>query len=283
MDSIMLNNNIQMPLLGFGVFQITDMNVCEQAVLHALETGYRMIDTAACYGNERAVGAAVRKSGISRDEIFLVSKVWIQDAGYERTMQSFAKTLENLQTDYLDLYLIHMPYGDYHGSWRAMEELYKQGKVRGIGVCNFLPDRLVDLILSHQIVPAVNQIELHPFCQQKALREVMAQYQIQTMAWAPFAEGQKQIFTNEVLKEIGRAYGKTPAQVILRWLRQENIIAIPKSVHFERIDENFSVDDFTMSDEDMMRTNQMDTGHSLILDIPSLAEVHRLHEIHFEQ
>ena len=283
MDMVPLNNQISMPLLGFGVFQITEGSLCEQAVLHALKTGYRMIDTAACYGNERAVGAAVRASGIPREEVFLVSKVWIQDAGYEKTMRSFAKTLENLQTDYLDLYLIHMPYGDYHGSWRAMEELYAQGKVRAIGVCNFLPDRLVDLILSHKVVPAVDQIELHPFCQQKALREVLAQYHIQPMAWAPFAEGQSHIFTNQTLLDIGKSHEKTPAQVILRWLRQEKIITIPKSVHTDRIEENFAVDDFTLSPEELDHIGRMDTGHSLILDIPSLAEVHRLHGIRFQQ
>ena len=283
MDTVTLNNQIEMPLLGFGVFQITEENICEQAVLHALKTGYRMIDTAACYGNERAVGAAVRESGIPREEIFRVSKVWIQDAGYEQTMHSFAKTLENLGTDYLDLYLIHMPYGNYHGSWRAMEELYARGKVRAIGVCNFLPDRLVDLILSHSIVPAVDQMELHPFCQQKELRKVMAQYQIQPMAWAPFAEGQNHIFTDEVLTEIGRHYGKSPAQVVLRWLRQEKIVAIPKSVHKERIEENFAVDDFTLFQDELEQIDLMDTEHSLILDIPSLAEVHRLHGIRFQQ
>ena len=283
METTTLNNQIQMPLLGFGVFQITDAAQCEQAVLHALKTGYRMIDTAACYGNEAAVGNAVRKSGIARKELFLVSKVWIQDTGYEQTKRSFAKTLENLQTDYLDLYLIHMPYGDYHGSWKAMEELYAQGKVRAIGVCNFLPDRLVDLILSHSVVPAVNQIELHPFCQQKALREVMARYQIQPMAWAPFAEGQNHIFSNGLLTEIGASYGKTPAQVILRWLRQNHIVAIPKSVHPQRIQENFKVEDFSLSPADCVRMDEMDTGHSLILEITSLAEVYRLHGIRFEQ
>ena len=280
---IQLNNGTEMPLLGFGVFQITDETECEESVLNALKTGYRMIDTAACYGNERAVGAAIRKSGISREEIFISSKVWIQDAGYEATKKSFARTLENLQTDYLDLYLIHMPYGNYHGSWEAMEELYKEGKIKAIGVCNFLPDRLVDLILSHEIVPAVNQIELHPFCQQKELREVMDKYQIQSMAWAPFAEGQNDIFKNETLAAIGEKYGKTPAQVILRWLRQNQIIAIPKSVHEERIRQNYDVFDFELSEQDMKKIELMDSGKSLILDVPSLDEVYRLHGIKFEQ
>lgn len=283
MNEIELNNGIRMPQLGFGVFQITDQQICKESVKAALETGYRMIDTAACYGNEAAVGEAIRESGIDREEIFLVSKVWIQDAGYEKTITSFEKTLANLGTDYLDLYLIHMPYGDYHGSWRAMEELLKAGRVKTIGVCNFLPDRLLDLILSHEVTPAVNQIELHPFCQQKELRHLMAQYQIQPMAWAPFAEGQNGIFQNPELAAIGQKYGKTPAQVILRWLRQSKIVAIPKSVHEERIRQNYDVDDFILTAEDLKMIESMDTGRSLILDVPRLSEVRRLHEIRFEQ
>lgn len=280
---IQLNSGVKMPPLGFGVFQITDQTICKHSVLTALRTGYRLIDTAACYGNEKAVGEAIRESGLDRKDLFLVSKVWIQDADYEKTMRSFEKTLENLQTDYLDLYLIHMPYGDYHGSWRAMEELYHAGKIRAIGVCNFLPDRLADLILSHEIVPAVNQIELHPFCQQRLLRQVMEQYHITPMAWAPFAEGQNGMFTDPVLTAIGAQYGKSPAQVALRWLRQEGIVAIPKSIHAERIQQNFDVDDFVLSPADMVQISAMDTGHSLILDVPSLNEVYRLHSIRFEQ
>lgn len=283
MERIRLHNGVEMPLLGLGVFQVTDGKVCRESVLTALRTGYRLIDTAACYGNEKAVGEAIRESGIPREEIFLTSKVWIQDAGYEKTMRSFAKTLENLGTDYLDLYLIHMPYGDYHGSWRAMEELYHAGKIKAIGVCNFLPDRLLDLILSHEVTPAVNQIELHPFCQQKALRQVMAAYGIVPMAWAPFAEGQNGIFTHPILAEIGRPYGKTPAQVVLRWLRQNGIVAIPKSVHAERIQQNFAVEDFTLSPADMVQIGALDTEKPLILDVPSLNEVYRLHGIRFEQ
>lgn len=283
METIQLNNQVQMPLQGFGVFQIPDEKQCEESVSNALKTGYRLIDTAACYGNERAVGQAVKKSGLPREEIFLVSKVWIQDAGYEKTLQSFQKTLENLETDYLDLYLIHMPYGDYHGSWRAMEELYHGGKVRAIGVCNFEADRLVDLILSHVVTPMVNQIELHPFCQQKDLREVMRKEQIQPMAWAPFAEGKNQIFTDSTLCQIGEQYGKTAAQVILRWLLQEEIIAIPKSVHEERIRQNHQIEDFSLSQEDLEKIQQMDTGNSLILEIRSLEEVYRLHNIRFTQ
>ena len=283
METILLRNQVPMPLQGFGVFQITDPALCEQAVTHALQTGYRLIDTAACYGNERAVGKAVAESGISREALFLVSKVWIQDAGYEQTKRSFSKTLDNLGTDYLDLYLIHMPYGDYHGSWRAMEELYEEGLIRAIGVCNFLPDRLTDLILTHRIAPMVNQMEIHPFCQQTELRALMAQYQIQPMAWAPFAEGQNHIFTNPLLTEIGQAYGKTPAQVILRWLLQNEVVAIPKSIHSERIRENFDITNFVLSPEDMKKIQKMDLGHSLILNITSTNEVHRLHSIQFEQ
>lgn len=283
MDRIKLNNGIQMPLLGFGVFQIADQQTCRESVKAALKTGYRMIDTAACYGNEKAVGAAIKESDVERRDVFLVSKVWIQDAGYEKTMASFEKTLANLDTDYLDLYLVHMPYGDYHGSWRAMEGLLKTGRVKAIGVCNFLPDRLLDLILSHEILPAVNQIELHPFCQQRKIRQLMAQYQIQPMAWAPFAEGQNEIFRNPELTAIGQKYGKTPAQVILRWLRQSKIAAIPKSVHEERIRQNHDVDDFVLSEQDMNMIGSMDMGKSLILNVPSLDEVQRLHDIRFEQ
>lgn len=283
MNTVELNNGVKMPLLGFGVFQITDQRVCEQSVLNALQTGYRMIDTAACYGNERAVGTAIQKSEIDRKEIFLVSKVWIQDTGYEKTKISFEKTLRNLQTNYLDLYLIHMPFGDYHGSWKAMEELYREGKIKAIGVCNFLPDRLVDLILSHEIVPMVNQIEMHPFFQEKELRQIMSQYNIQPMAWAPFAEGQKDIFRNKLLSEIGKQHGKSSAQVILRWLYQNNTVAIPKSIHPDRIKENFMIDDFILSSDDMQKIEAMDMRENLILDIQSLNEVKRLHNIRFEQ
>lgn len=283
MEMLRLNNGVELPALGFGVFQITDEAQCEESVLTALQTGYRLVDTAACYGNERAVGRAVQRSGIPREEIFLVSKVWIQDAGYEKTLASFDKTLENLQTDYLDLYLIHMPYGDYHGSWRAMEELYAAGRIKAIGVCNFLPDRLTDLILSHSVLPAVNQIELHPFCQQQKLRRVMAHYGIQPMAWAPFAEGREGIFQNQLLTAIGARHGKTPAQVILRWLQQSKIVAIPKSVHAERIAQNFAVADFALTEEEMLLIETLDRERSLILDVPAIDEVYRLHGIKFVQ
>lgn len=280
---IELNNGVMMPEMGYGVFQITDEKVCFDSTLAAIEAGYRLIDTAACYGNERAVGDAVRAGGIDRKEIFLVSKVWVQDAGYDKTLASFEKTLENLGTDYLDLYLIHMPLGDYHGSYEAMEELYREGRVKAIGVCNFMPDRLLDLVLSHNIVPQVNQIELHPFCQQDRTRKLMEEYGIKTMAWAPFAEGRNGIFTDPVLSEIGRKYNKTPAQVVIRWLISEGIIPIPKSVHRERIEENRNVGDFWLSDGDIAAIRRMDKAEPLILDIASPEEVCRLHNIRFVQ
>ena len=257
MKQIQLNNGISIPQLGYGVFQIDDLEQCEQGVRDALQTGYRLIDTAACYGNEVAVGHAITKSDVPREDIFISSKV--------------------------DLYLIHMPYGDYYGSWRAMEELYQSGKIRAIGVCNFLPDRLTDLIQSFDVVPAVNQIELHPFSQRRDLRNLMNKYRITSMAWAPFAEGQNHLFTHPILKKIGDQYDKTPAQVTLRWLRQNDIVAIPKSVHLERIHQNFSVDDFKLSDSDMTKINELDTGHPLILDVATYKEAYRLHHITFVQ
>lgn len=283
MKTIQLNNGIKMPQLGYGVFQIDDPAQCEQSVLDALQTGYRLIDTAACYGNEAAVGKAIAKSGIPRTEIFISSKVWIQTNGYEQTLASFQKTLANLQTDYLDLYLIHMPYGDYYGSWRAMQELYRAGKIRALGVCNFLPDRLVDLMASFDTVPAVNQIELHPFSQRRALRTLMAKYRITPMAWAPFAEGQHQLFTDPTMTAIGAQYSKTAAQVTLRWLEQSGVVAIPKSVHLARIRQNFTIDDFALNASDMEKINQLDTGQPLILAVASCREAYRLHHITFVQ
>lgn len=283
MKQIELNNGVKIPSLGFGVFQITDQAQCEESVFNALRIGYRMIDTAACYGNEEAVGKAIKRSGLSREEVFVVSKVWIQDSGYEKTKESFKKTLENLQTDYLDLYLIHMPYGDYYGSWRAMEELYFEGKIKSIGVCNFLQDRLIDLILNNKIIPTVNQIELHPFCQQKELCNIMEKFNIKPMGWAPFAEGKNEIFYNKTLVDIGKAYNKTPAQVILQWFNQNNIITIPKSIHIERIKENYMIDDFTLSNLDLKLIENFDFKEPLILKIQSLDEVYRLNNIKFKQ
>lgn len=282
MNDIVLHNGVRMPQIGFGVFQIVDHEECKRCTLQALKAGYRMIDTAAVYGNERAVGEALRECGIDRKELFVVSKLWMQYAGYESTLKAFDKTLENLGLDYLDLYLIHFPYNDYHGTWRAMEELYRAGKIKAIGVSNFYADRLVDLILTHEIVPMVNQMETHPFHQQKELREVMAKYNVALTAWAPFAEGEKGLFTNETLTAIGKAHGKTAAQVTLRFLIQEGIIVIPKSVHEERIVENFNVDDFELTPAEMDQIRAMDEKKALIIDVPAVSEVYRLHGIKIE-
>lgn len=266
METIKLNNGLEMPLLGFGVFQIPDENECEQAVLDALETGYRLIDTARSYTNEEAVGRAIRKSGVPREEIFLTTKLWIEDAGYESTLAAVGEALERLQVDYIDLYLIHQPYGDVYGSWRAMEELNKEGKLKAIGVSNFHSDRLVDLILHNDVTPAVNQIETHPFYQRKEDHAVMEEYGVVHESWAPFAEGKDDIFNNKTLVEIGKKYDKTAAQVILRWLTQNNIVAIPKSVHKDRIEQNFNSQDFTLSEEDMNRISELNEGQSLFFD-----------------
>ncbi|MCK2005865.1 aldo/keto reductase [[Brevibacterium] frigoritolerans] len=266
MKKVRLNNGVEMPLLGFGVFQVSDLEQCEKAVSNALEAGYRLIDTAAAYMNEEAVGAAIKKSGIPREELFITTKLWIQDQGYENAKKAFEVSLKKLGLDYLDLYLIHQPFNDYYGSWRAMEELYKEGKIRAIGVSNFYPDRLVDLIKNNEIVPAVNQVETHPFFQQKVAMEVMEEYGVQLQSWGPFAEGQKNIFQNELLTGIGEKYGKTVAQVILRWHLQRGIVTIPKSVHKERIVENFNIWDFILSDEDMDTIATMDIGKSEIID-----------------
>ena len=263
MQTVTLNNGIKMPILGFGVYQITDLDVCEQCVYDALMTGYRLIDTAAAYQNEEAVGRAIKRSGVPREEIFVTTKLWIQDASYESTKKAFAKSLERLQLDYLDLYLIHQPFGDVYGSWRAMEELYREGKIRAIGVSNFQMDRLVDLIIHNEVVPAVNQIETHPFCQQIESAKLMKEYNVQIESWAPFAEGRNNIFQNEVLVSIAQKYNKSVAQVILRWLTQRGIVAIPKSVHKERIIENFNIFDFELSQEDMKMIATLDTKKSL--------------------
>ncbi|BDG43430.1 aldo/keto reductase [Geobacillus sp. 44B] len=263
MQTVTLNNGVKMPILGFGVYQITDLDVCEQCVYDALMTGYRLIDTAAAYQNEEAVGRAIKRSGVPREEIFVTTKLWIQDAGYESTKKAFAKSLERLQLDYLDLYLIHQPFGDVYGSWRAMEELYREGKIRAIGVSNFQMDRLVDLIIHNEVVPAVNQIETHPFCQQIESAKLMKEYNVQIESWAPFAEGRNNIFQNEVLVSIAQKYNKSVAQVILRWLTQRGIVAIPKSVHKERIVENFNIFDFALSQEDMEMIATLDTKKSL--------------------
>lgn len=279
MDTKKLNNSIEMPLLGFGVFQVSDAAQCEAAVSDALRTGYRMIDTAAVYGNETAVGAAIRKSGISRQELFVTTKAWLDEMGYEKTKASFSRSLERLGLEYVDLYLIHMPFGDYYGAWRAMEELYQQGKIRALGVSNFDPARLVDLCQNAAVIPAVNQLETHPFCQQSEAMRTMDELGIQMEAWSPFAEGKNGIFTDPTLSAIGARYGKTAAQVILRWHIQRGTAVIPKSVHRERIKENFNIWDFVLSDADMDAIKRMDQGRGLMLDTASVDEVHRLYAI----
>jgi len=240
MQKVILNNGVEMPVLGFGVFQITDQHECEQCVYDAIAAGYRLIDTAASYLNEEAVGRAIKRSGVTREELFITTKLWVQDTGYERTKKAFERSLERLQLDYLDLYLIHQPFGDVYGSWRAMEELYHEGKIRAIGVSNFHPDRLIDLIIHNSVVPAVNQVETHPFNQQIESAQLMKENHVQLESWAPFAEGKNDLFQNEVLISIAEKHKKSVAQVVLRWLTQREIVVIPKSVHKERIIENLA-------------------------------------------
>lgn len=282
MECFTLRNGVRIPALGFGTFQMTDGRICKNSVLAALDSGYRMIDTAACYGNEKAVGEAVAESGIARQDITLVSKVWIQDTGYGRTMDSFEKTLRNLRTDYLDLYLIHMPFGDYYGSWHAMADLLKEKRVRAIGVCNFSRARLADLILGTGIMPMVNQIEMHPFCQQRALRKTMREYSIMPMAWAPFAEGRNGIFSDPRISAIAERHGRTNAEVILRFLMDEGAIVIPKSAHEERIRENAALD-FSLDGVETEEMRSLDSGRPLILDTEDPGEAVRLHGITFNQ
>lgn len=279
MNYIKLNNGIEMPMVGFGVFQISDLTECEHAISKALEIGYRLIDTASVYGNEQAVGQAIKKSGIPRNELFITTKTWISEAGYEQTRKAFDASMKRLGLDYLDLYLIHMPFGDYYGSWRAMEELYERGKIRAIGVCNFEPDRLMDLCKNARVIPCINQIEIHPFTQQKKSFNVMNKHGVQAEAWAPFAEGLKGLFHNDVLSNIGHKYGKTVAQVVLKWHIQRGVIVIPKSVHEERIEENFNIWDFSLTAQELELIEQMDTGQSLILDLHAPEEVERLYNI----
>jgi len=262
MQHVKLNNGVEMPILGFGVFQVIDLAECERSVFDAIATGYRLIDTAASYMNEEAVGKAIKKSGVAREDLFITTKLWIQSNGYEGTKKSFEDSLKRLQLDYLDLYLIHQPFGDVYGEWKAMQELYEEGKVRAIGVSNFQPDRLIDLIVHNEIVPAVNQIETHPFHQQIETQQFLQQNNVQIESWGPFAEGKNNIFHNELLLSIAQQYNKTVAQVILRWLTQRGVVAIPKSVRKERMEENFNIFDFDLSAEDMEAIKGLDTKTS---------------------
>lgn len=266
MEFVTLSNGVKMPLEGFGVFQVPEAEVCEKAVLDAIKTGYRLIDTAAAYFNEEAVGSAIKKCGVPREELFITTKLWIQDAGYENAKKAFETSLKKLGLDYLDLYLIHQPFSDYYGSWRAMEELYNEGKIRAIGVCNFYPERLADLCVNAKVVPMVNQVELHPFFAQGDALENMKNFGVQPEAWGPLAEGKHGIFTHPVLTEIGKKYGKSAAQVALRWNTQRGVVIIPKSTHIERMEENLNIWDFTLTDEEMSAIAKLDLGHSEIVD-----------------
>lgn len=266
MKFVTLNNGKKMPILGFGVYQMQDQIECEEAVLNALQVGYRSVDTASAYENEGAVGAAIKRSGIPREELFITTKLWVQDVGYEKARSAFFRSLERLQLDYLDLYLIHQPYSDVHGAWRAMEELHEEGLIKSIGVSNFAPDRLTDLITFNRIKPAVNQVEMHPFFQQTRNVDFMHESGVQAESWASFAEGKNQLFSNPLLSEIGLSHNKSVAQVVLRWLIQRNVVVIPKSVNLARIRENFDVFNFSLSDADMSKIGQLDTGKTLFTE-----------------
>ena len=278
-QTVKLNNGVEMPLEGFGVFQVPDHAVCEQAVLDAIASGYRLIDTAAAYMNEEAVGKAVAKSGVPRGEMFITTKLWVQDASYEDAKAAIDTSLRKLGLDYLDLYLIHQPMGDYIGAYRAMEEAYKAGKLRAIGVCNCYPQILADICETVDVIPAVNQVELHPFFQQENALALMKQYGVQPEAWGPFAEGNHGIFTHPVLTGIGSKYGKSAAQVALRWNVQRGVVVIPKSVHKDRMEQNLDIWDFTLSDEDMAKIAAMDIGHSEIVDHSDPKFVQMLHQL----
>lgn len=266
MQKVTLNNGVEMPILGFGVYQIPDLAECERSVVQALEAGYRLLDTAAAYENEGAVGKAIRQSGVARSELFVTTKLWIQDAGYESAKRAFLRSLDRLRLDYLDLYLIHQPFGDVYGAWRAMEELYAQGRIKAIGVSNFPPDRVMDLIVHNDVPPAVNQIETHPFHQQVETQQFLQDNHVQIESWGPFAEGRNNIFHHEALVAMAAKHGKSVAQVILRWLVQRGVVAIPKSVHKERIAENFDVFDFELSADDMRAIATLDNRQSAFFD-----------------
>lgn len=266
MQNLALNNGVQIPMIGYGTFQIKDAAQCEQCVSEALEMGYRLIDTAAAYDNEPAVGSALYSSQIPREDVFVTTKLWVQDAGYDNTLKAFDTSLKKLKLSYLDLYLIHQPFGDIYGSWRAMERLYREGAVKAIGVCNFTPDRMVDLCMNHEVKPTVNQIEVHPFFQQEEAMRVMKEYGIVTEAWGPLSEGQKDIFNHKVLKKIAEKYERTTAQIILRWHFQRGTVTIPKTVHPERMKENIHIWDFSLTEREMLQIAGMDIGHSEIVD-----------------
>jgi diketogulonate reductase-like aldo/keto reductase len=266
MQQITLNNGVAIPLVGFGVFQITDAAACEQSVVEAIDTGYRLIDTAASYLNEDAVGRGIRRSGIARDELFITTKLWIQRNGYDGTMAAFERSMQRLQLDYLDLYLIHQPFGDVYGEWRAMEDLYSAGRVRAIGVANFHPDRIMDLMVHNKVTPAINQIEVNPFLQQTATQQFLRDNGVQPEAWAPFAEGRNHIFENPTLRDVATRHKKSVAQVILRWLVQRGIVVLSKSVRKERMAENFDVLNFELSTDDVAAIATLDTGTSSFFD-----------------
>ena len=277
MDYVTLKNGVQMPKEGFGVFQIRDLDECERVVLDAIGTGYRLIDTAESYGNESAVGKAIAKSGVNRADLFISTKLWVTDTGYEGAKAAIDRSMENLGVDYLDLYLIHQAMGDYIGAWRAMTEAYKEGRIRAIGVCNFYPHRLADFCETVDELPAVNQVELHPFFQQENALSLMREYGVQPMAWAPFAEGKHGIFTHPVLTKIGEKYGKGAGQVALRWNMQRGVVVIPKSTHRERMEQNIDVFDFSLTDEEMREIAALDIGHSEIIDHTDPKLVQALH------
>lgn len=265
MKTVKLNNGVEMPILGFGVYQV-EPGETENVVFNALQTGYRSIDTAAAYMNEDAVGKAIKRSGIAREDLFITTKLWIQDAGYEKAKKAFERSLKNLQSDYLDLYLIHQPFGDVYGSWRAMEELYKEGRIRAIGVSNFQTDRIIDFIMHNEVVPAINQIETHPYHQQIEAHKFLKENGVQIESWGPFAEGKNDIFNNKTLVLIGEKYGKSVAQVILRWMIQRDVVVIPKSVRKERMAENLDVFNFELTTEDMDAIKALDTAESVFFD-----------------
>lgn len=276
MKQIMLSNGVQMPMEGFGVFQIPN-DACEAVVLTALKTGYRLIDTASSYQNEKAVGEAIRKSGIPREELFITTKAYIQEMGYEKTKLAFERSLKNLGLDYLDLYLIHMPFGDYYGAWRAMEELYEQGKIRAVGVCNFLPDRLLDLCKNVRIRPMINQIEHHPHDQRDEELALMKKMGVQPEAWAPFAEGLKGMFSEPLILELAQKYHKTPGQILLRWNIENGCAVIPKTVHESRMRENLDIWDFPLSKQDLERMKELDKGVPSMLDTRDINEIERVY------